>query len=284
MKTEVEAAHERDTTPTLIGQNLSRAYESRNSRGLMKEDRIVAAVQNVFVEILPSRVTAVVGESGSGKSTLGRLLLGMEKPDSGSVLYCGHDINSNREIRKEFQRNVQVVFQDPTSSLNPRMRVDKILAEPLNVAGRITQAETAERISRVLKETGLPSGSESRYPHQFSGGQRQRIAIARAIIVEPQFIIMDEPVSSLDVSAAAQVLSLIEALRDDLGLGLLLITHNLAHAWRLGHSVAIMQHGTMVETGAVREVFRRPQHAYTRRLLDAIPQPIRGTSRGTMMS
>jgi peptide/nickel transport system ATP-binding protein len=202
----------------------------------------------------------IVGESGSGKTTLMKLLLGLEQPDGGQVSYGGQSL----------RREVQVVFQDPASALDPRMRVDNIILEPLRVL-RISGDHQA-RLRELLDAVGLPAASAHRYPHEFSGGQRQRIAIARALATRPAVLIGDEPVSALDVSVRAQILNLLEDLRVDFQLTLVLVSHDLSVVRHMTDRVLIMQHGRVVEEGPTRQVFRAPQHAYTRLLLESIPR------------
>lgn len=254
--------------PVLAAQDLNRTYRGRRSG-----DATVTALDGVSVQVRRGEVCAVVGESGSGKTTLGRHLLGTERPDSGVVRFEGSDIRTlDRAGRRTFRKSIQVVLQDPASSLNPRMKVGAIIAEPMRAVRAFPRDEFADRIVDSLAKVGLPADSITRYPHQFSGGQRQRIAIARAVAVSPSVVIMDEPVSSLDVAVAARVLDLIVHLRDELGIGLMLISHNLGHVWRIAQEVAVMRHGRIVEQGPVAEVFARPSHEYTKALLDAVPR------------
>jgi ABC-type glutathione transport system ATPase component len=201
-----------------------------------------------------------VGESGSGKTTLMKLLLGLERPDEGRVTYTG----------ASKRREVQVVFQDPSSALDPRMRVDAIILEPLRIL-RIDEDHQA-RLRELLEAVGLPSAAARRYPHEFSGGQRQRIAIARALAPRPRVLIGDEPVSALDVSVRAQILNLLEDLRVGFQLTLVLVSHDLSVVRHMTDRVLIMQQGRIVEEGPTLGVFRAPQHPYTRLLLDSIPR------------
>jgi peptide/nickel transport system ATP-binding protein len=202
----------------------------------------------------------IVGESGSGKTTLMKLLLGLEQPDAGRITYHG----SARH------REVQIVFQDPASALDPRMRVEQIVREPLQVL-RVGGDHQA-RVNELLDAVGLPAGAATRYPHEFSGGQRQRIAIARALAPRPRVLIGDEPVSALDVSVRAQILNLLEDLRVDFDLTLVLVSHDLSVVRHMTDRVLVMQRGRIVEEGDTRDVFREPRHPYTRLLLDSIPR------------
>ena len=226
------------------------------------------AVDDVSISLGPGETLALVGESGSGKSTLGRLLVGLERPDAGTVLYDGRSLaEMSRADLEVFRRNVQIVFQDPQASLNPRMTVGSALAEVLRVHG--TEGDTTLPV--LLERVGLSPGAATRYPHEFSGGQRQRIGIARALAVRPSIIIADEPVSALDVSVQAKILGLLLELQRDLGLGYLFISHDLAVVRRIADRVAVMRDGSVLETGTADDVFETPADSYTRALLEAVP-------------
>jgi peptide/nickel transport system ATP-binding protein len=227
----------------------------------------LTAVDDVSFDLHREETLGVVGESGSGKTTLMKLMLGLERPDSGTVTYTGVSL----------RRDVQVVFQDPASALDPRMRVADIILEPLRVL-RIGGDHRA-RLAELLDAVGLGAASAARYPHEFSGGQRQRIAIARALASRPKVLIGDEPVSALDVSVRAQILNLLEDLRVDFQLTLVLVSHDLSVVRHMTDRVLVMQRGQVVEEGATRDVFRAPQHPYTRLLLDSIPRLQRQASR-----
>jgi ABC-type glutathione transport system ATPase component len=240
-------------------EHLTRRFLLPRTR-LFEPRRALTAVDDVSFQLAREETLGVVGESGSGKTTLIKLLLGLERPDEGRVTYTG----------QSQRREVQVVFQDPASALDPRMRVDEIILEPLRVL-RI-EGDHQARLRELLEAVGLPLGSARRYPHEFSGGQRQRIAIARALAPRPRVLIGDEPVSALDVSVRAQILNLLEDLRVGFQLTLLLVSHDLSVVRHMTDRVLIMQHGKIVEEGSTREVFRAPQHPYTRLLLDSIPR------------
>ncbi len=248
-------------------------------RGLLR--RIaghVKAVDGVSFGIREGRTLALVGESGCGKTTAGKALLQLIAPTAGSVKFRGLELTrlSRGELRP-LRSAMQIVFQDPYASLDPRMRVADILAEGIQALGvTVGQAEVARRVDAMLEQVGLPSSARHRYPHEFSGGQRQRIAIARALAVEPRLIVCDEPTSALDVSVQAQILNLLKDLQDRLGLAYLFITHNIAVVGHLAHEVAVMHRGLIVEQGPAEEVLARPQHAYTRELLSAVPEIDRG--------
>ncbi|MBI3545199.1 MAG: dipeptide ABC transporter ATP-binding protein [Gammaproteobacteria bacterium] len=233
----------------------------------------VAAVDGVSFEIQRGRTLALVGESGCGKTTVGKAILQLLKPTAGSVVFDGQELSglSARQLRP-WRRHLQIIFQDPYASLNPRMRVGEILEEGLRAQGLgKTRDECQDKTVQLLAQVGLPSEARSRYPHEFSGGQRQRISIARALAVEPKLIICDEPTSALDVSVQAQVLNLLKGLQDELGLSYLFITHNLSVVEYLAHDVAVMYLGRIVERGRVDEVLQDPRHPYTQALLSAVP-------------
>jgi ABC-type glutathione transport system ATPase component len=245
--------------PVLVAEHLTRRFGLPRTR-LFGPRRVLTAVDDVSFELARNETLGIVGESGSGKTTLMKLLLGLEAPDEGRVTYTGESI----------RREVQVVFQDPASALDPRMRVADIVLEPLRVL-RI-QADHQARLRELLDAVGLPLDSARRYPHEFSGGQRQRIAIARALAPRPKVLIGDEPVSALDVSVRAQILNLLEDLRVDFQLTLVLVSHDLSVVRHMTDRVLVMQHGRIVEQGPTRDLFRAPKHAYTRVLLDSIPR------------
>jgi peptide/nickel transport system ATP-binding protein len=222
--------------------------------------RTLTAVDNVTFDLRREETLGIVGESGSGKTTLVKLLLGLERPDEGSIAYHGASL----------RRDVQVVFQDPASALDPRMRVEDIILEPLRVL-RISGDHRA-RVRELMSAVGLPLSSVGHYAHEFSGGQRQRIAIARALAPHPRVLIGDEPVSALDVSVRAQILNLLEDLRIGFQLTLVLVSHDLSVVRHMTDRVLVMQRGRVVEEGETRSVFRQPQHPYTQLLLDSIPR------------
>lgn len=232
------------------------------------------AVDGVSFRIEPGTTLGLVGESGSGKSTVARMVCRLIRPDSGSVLVDGVDVTA-RKVRsdRDFARRVQIVFQDPTSSLNPRWKVGNLIGEGIRVHKLRDRAGRKERVAELADMCGLPQAALERYPHEFSGGQRQRIAIARALAVEPSVLVLDEPVSALDVSVQAQILVLLQELQDRLGLTYLLIAHDLAVVERFCDSIAVMKAGQIVETGDPVEVHRSPKHPYTRALIEAHPIP-----------
>lgn len=232
------------------------------------------ALHDVHLNIPRGSIAGLVGESGSGKTTLGRCLLRLIDPTVGRVEFDGADLTAMppQELRP-FRRRMQIIFQDPYSSLNPRMTVRQIIGEAL-IAGRIgTRRERRDLVVALLEEVGLEADHMMRYPHEFSGGQRQRVGIARALAVRPEFLVADEPVSALDVSVQAQILNLIQDLRDARNLTVLFISHDLSVVEHLCDHVAVMYLGRVVEQGARQDIYVRPQHPYTRALLSAIPIP-----------
>lgn len=262
------------TVPLLQVQQLRKTY--RSAGGLLGgRDEIVTAVDDVSFTINAGETLGLVGESGSGKSTTGRLLLQLETPDSGEILWRGEPLHglSSRQL-KPYRQNMQIIFQDPYSALNPRMTVGDFVAEPLLVHRRFNRKnERRERVAELFRLVGLSPDFMQRYPHEFSGGQRQRICIARALALEPQFIVADEPITALDVSIQAQIVNLFQDLQQQLGITWLFIAHDLAMVRYLCHRVAVMLHGRIVETGPTEALFTHPQHPYTRALLSAIPIP-----------
>lgn len=230
----------------------------------------IKAVDGVSVQVAEGETLGIVGESGSGKTTLAKLLLLLERPTAGSLRFDGKEIQAfGRGDLLHYRRSVQAVFQDPYSSLNPRMRVASIVAEPLPRENGVSRAVARERVRDVLELVGLRRDSAALYPHEFSGGQRQRIAIARALVTYPKFIILDEPVSALDVSIRAQILNLLKHLQEKLGLAYVMISHDLAAARYLATRLAVMYAGKLVETGECDAVYADPLHPYTQALLSA---------------
>ena len=253
-------------------------------RGLSKvfaSDRgPVHAVQDVDLDIPRGSITGLVGESGSGKTTLGRAILRLIEPSAGSTVFDGQDLNTlGHAAMREMRRRMQIIFQDPVASLNPRLRVLDVIAEGL-VAHRIgTRAQRRDKVAALLEEVGLKPDDMRRYPHEFSGGQRQRIGIARALALDPDFIVADESVSALDVSIQAQVLNLLLDIRDRRGLTMLFIAHDLSVVEYLCDVTAVMYLGRVVEVGSSDTVYSAAAHPYTRALLSAIPEPSPGDQR-----
>lgn len=252
---------------------ISTGFMPGKTRGYVK------AVDGVDVQVTRGETLGIVGESGSGKTTLAKLFLLLERPTAGSLLFGGKEVEAfDRAALLQYRRAVQAVFQDPYSSLNPRMRVEDIVAEPLLPELGLSRAAVRERVAEVLALVGLSPGSAVLYPHEFSGGQRQRIAIARALATYPQLIILDEPVSALDVSIRAQILNLLKGLQERLGLAYVMISHDLAAARYLSTHLAVMYAGKLVEVGACDAVYTAPLHPYTQALLSAA-LPLHPTAR-----
>jgi oligopeptide/dipeptide ABC transporter ATP-binding protein len=234
----------------------------------------VRAVDGVSFDLATGETLALVGESGCGKSSVGRTILRLQEPTAGSAVFEGKELFAlDRAELRRTRRRMQIIFQDPYSSLNPRMRVGDAVAEGIEIHRLARGAEIGRRVAALLEEVGLDPTYASRYPHEFSGGQRQRIGIARALAVEPAFIVCDEPVSALDVSVQAQVLNLLADLQQHRGLSYLFIAHDLAVVRQLAHRIAVMYLGRIVEQGPADAVLRRPRHPYTVALLSAVPEP-----------
>ncbi|MFC2022229.1 ABC transporter ATP-binding protein [Chloroflexota bacterium] len=230
----------------------------------------IKAVDGVSFSITQGETFGLVGESGCGKTTISRLILLLEKPTKGSIMFNGKDIQRlDREGLKEYRTAVQPVFQDPFSSLSPRMQIAEIVGEPLMVTTSVPKEEIEQRVSQLLDEVGLPPDSTERYPHQFSGGQRQRIAVARALSANPNLVILDEPISALDLSIRAQLMNLLKDLQSKLGLTYLLIAHDLAVIRHMSNTIGVMYLGKIVESAENDELYHNPLHPYTKMLFSA---------------
>jgi peptide/nickel transport system ATP-binding protein len=257
-------------TALLSAESLVKRFQVRG--GMLAEKRELTAVAGIDLELFPGETLGLAGESGCGKSTVARLLTGLIPASQGSIRYAGQELSTmDREGMALFRKDVQMIFQDPFSSLNPRMRVSEIIAEPLAIHRIGTPGERREQVARLMERVGLSADQLSRFPHEFSGGQRQRIGIARALAVSPRLIIADEPVSALDLSIQAQIINLLQEVKQELGLSFLFITHDLSVLRHLSDRIAIMYLGRIVETGSRDGVLSSPLHPYTEALLSAIP-------------
>jgi oligopeptide/dipeptide ABC transporter ATP-binding protein len=259
------------TPPLVVVDRLQTLFPIR--KGLLRRTvGAVRAVDGVSFAIGRGRTLGLVGESGCGKTTVGRSLLRLVEPTAGRVTFAGHDVlAAGGAALRGLRRRMQIVFQDPYGSLNPRMKVRSILEEGLVIHGLGTPGERLERMTRALARTGMPAAALDRYPHEFSGGQRQRIAIARAIVIEPEFLVLDEPISALDVSIQAQVVNLLVELREQLGLTYLFISHDLSVVEYVSDDVAVMYLGRIVEAAASARLYAEPLHPYTLALFSAVP-------------
>jgi oligopeptide transport system ATP-binding protein len=261
------------TAPLIEARGLSKRFPVLGGALGLAQVGEVRAVEQIDLVIKPGEVLGLVGESGCGKSTLGRLLIRLIEPSAGSVIFEGEDLATAQGAKlRALRRRMQMVFQDPFGSLNPRMRVGEIVAEPLRLAG-VGHTERQARAAVLLGQVGLRAEHAERYPHQFSGGQRQRIGIARALALDPRLIICDEPVSALDVSVQAQVVNLLRDLQRERGLAYLFVSHDLRVVRHISDRVAVMYLGRIVESGPTRAIFGAPLHPYTRALLDSAPVP-----------
>lgn len=256
-------------TPIVSVRDLIVDYPGR--QGLFRKGGAKRALHGISIDVQPGEVVAVVGGSGSGKTTLGQSIAGLVKPVSGQIRFNGKPIEKNDAAYWDYRLNCQMVFQDPYSSLDPRMTTGQLVSEPLRLVRAMSSTARKARVTEVLTEVGLGDGFAERYPHELSGGQRQRIAIARAIVRRPSFVIADEPVSALDVTVRAQVLDLFDELQKKHGFSCLFISHDLGVVEQVADRVIVMQDGRIVEQGPRDEIFDTPRHAYTQKLLAAVP-------------
>ena len=259
-----------DGAPLLQVDSLKKYFPVTKGLVLMKTVGYVQAVDGISFTIKQGETLGLVGESGCGKTTTSKLILRLEEPTEGQILLDGEDIQTFKgQAMRDYRAQVQAVFQDPWSSLSPRMRVRDIVAEPLVVNRQVSKNEVQERVAEVMQQVGLHPDQAKNYPHEFSGGQRQRIAVASALVSYPKLIILDEPVSALDVSIRAQVMNLLKDLQDQYNVGYLLIAHNLATVRYMAHETAVMYLGQIVEYSETEELYKNPLHPYTKALFSA---------------
>lgn len=253
-------------------KNLNVTYQTK--KGLIGKIQTVHAVNNVSLDIQKGEILAIAGESGCGKSTLAKAIMKLVQSDSGEILLNGENVlnlKHNKDLKKFYQK-VQIIFQNPYSSLNPKMKIGEILKEPLIINTNLKKEEITKIVEEKIEKVGLDKSALNLYPHEFSGGQRQRIAIARSLILNPEFIIADEPVSALDVSIQAQIINLLKQLKEDFNLTFLFISHDLSVIKYLSDRIAIMYLGEVVEIGRTEEIFKNPKHPYTKALLSSVPE------------
>jgi peptide/nickel transport system ATP-binding protein len=264
------------TDPLLEVENLKKYYFEQDTlvdRMLGRDPVSIKAVDGVSFHVEEGETLGLVGESGCGKSTTGETVLRLREATDGRVKFDGQDLLAmDDEELRQFRKRAQVVFQDPFSSLDPRMTAGDVITEPLDIHGIARGKERRRQAAELLERVGLSADQTDRYPHEFSGGQRQRIGIARALALEPEFILLDEPVSALDVSVQAQILNLLEDLQDEFGLTYLFIAHDLSVVRHISDRVAVMYLGEIVETGPVDDIFENPSHPYTQALLESVPR------------
>jgi oligopeptide/dipeptide ABC transporter ATP-binding protein len=255
--------------PVMEAVGLTKHFKAK--RGLFGGDHgVVRAVDDISFRVEPGQTLGVVGESGCGKTTTAKLVLGLEEPTSGSIRFEGRDLAElDAAGRRTYRKSVQAVFQDPYASLNPRMRISEIIAEPLVTNERLDAGAVRARVMELLDLVGLPARAADFFPHEFSGGQRQRIAIARSLALNPKLVVLDEPVSALDVSIRAQILNLLRDLQAQLGLSYLFIAHDLAAVAHMSHTIVVMYLGKIVESGEARQLALNPKHPYTQALFSA---------------
>ena len=258
--------------PIIRVEQLEKRFHMRS--GSLGKKGVIHAVNGVTLEIGKGETLGLVGESGCGKSTLGRTILKVYEPDAGRILCDGTDITDfNHRQMRPWRKRMQMIFQDPYASLNPRFTVGELISEPMKIYETCTSKEQTERVQELLRTVGLKPDHIRRYPHEFSGGQRQRIGIARALALEPEFIVCDEPISALDVSIQAQIVGLLERIQAEKNISYLFIAHDLTMVRHISHRIGVMYMGELVEIGEADEVCEHPVHPYTRLLMSAVPVP-----------
>jgi len=262
--------------PLVEARDLVKTFDTRKgliAKWAVRRDYRVQALNGVSFGIARGETLGLIGESGCGKSTLARVLLGLQPLDSGRIVFDGEDVTAaDGERLQRLRRRMQIIFQDPYASLNPRQTVEQIVGLPLRVHAAASRRQARDAVAAMLQRVGLKTAHLNRFPHQFSGGQRQRIGVARALILKPEFLVCDEPVSALDVSIQAQILNLLQELRREFRLTLLFIGHNLSVVGYVSERMAVMYLGEIVELGPTRDILRDPAHPYTRGLLAAVPR------------
>lgn len=259
-----------DNQPILSGSNLFKRFQIKSTPA--SPAGILTAVDDVCLDIFKGETHGIAGESGCGKSTLGKIMAGLLPPDKGQINYLGSPVSAlSKADRLSFRRQTQMIFQDPFSSLNPRMRIGDIIAEPLLISEKLPAAPLRSKVEEIMQTVGLVAGQYNRFPHEFSGGQRQRIGIARALATSPKIIIADEPVSSLDISIQAQIINLLQNMKSAYNLSLIMISHDLSVLRHMCDRVSIMYLGTIVESAPAADIFQRCLHPYTEALIASIP-------------
>ncbi|MEH6456526.1 MAG: ATP-binding cassette domain-containing protein [Cocleimonas sp.] len=270
----VEKINNNDTPPLLTCSSLNVIFNKGIKQGKNQE---LHAVKDVSFTLAKNEILGVVGESGCGKSTVARSILQLQKPSSGTIEFNGQDLSGlNKLQQQQMRKDIQLIFQDPLDALNPRMTVAQIIAEPLhNLASvlgeKLNKKQIQEKLNQVMDSIGLQQAHLNRYPHEFSGGQCQRIGIARAMIVNPQLLICDEPVSALDVSIQAQIINLLLDLKEQTQMSMIFISHDLNIVRQVSDRILVLYNGEIVESGNAEDVYQNPQHDYTKKLLDSIP-------------
>ena len=265
----------KNTEKLLSITNLKKYFPVAKTKWFQKEQLYVRANEDITIDIFSGETFGLVGESGCGKTTTGRTIIRLYDPTGGEVLFDGRDISGKmtKDLRSYLTSNISMIFQDPIESLNPKMTIEEIVGEGLKVRGQKDRDEIHRQVVEMLEKVGLVEEHATRYPHEFSGGQRQRIGIARAIITKPKLVIADEPVSALDVSVQAQVINLLNDLKDEMGLSILFIAHNLSVVKYFSDRIGVMYYGHLVEVANGDDLYKNPLHPYTKALLSAIPEP-----------